>query len=95
MGDSSRSPAWRSYAAWGSLLCGLVTLLGSLAVGIHSDHLSNRFHVPWFRWYVLFTVPIAIFGLVLGAVSRDSPRATGVILSGSMLLVLIGCLASG
>jgi hypothetical protein len=48
MDGSSRSPAWPSYAAWGSLLCGLVTLLGSLAAGIHSDHLSNRFHDPWF-----------------------------------------------
>jgi hypothetical protein len=93
--DSSQRPAWREYAAWGSLTCGLTALLGSLAVGIHSEHLADRLKDPWFGWYLLLAVPIAVLGLILGAVGKESPRVAGLILSGSMLLILIGCLASG
>jgi hypothetical protein len=87
MDDSSERMAWREYAAWGSLVCGLIALLGSLAVGTVGD--------PRLDWYLLLAVPIAVLGLIFGAVGKDSPRPAGLVLSGSMLLILIGCLASG
>lgn len=87
MDGSSRRFAWRECAAWGSLVCGLVTLLGSLTIGI----LRN----PKFDWYLLLLVAVAVLGLILGTIGKESPRSSGLILSGSMLLVLIGCLASG
>jgi hypothetical protein len=94
MDDSSQRLPWRDCAAWGSLFCGLIALLGSLAAGIHSDHLSDRLKDPWFGWYLLLTGPVSILGLALGIIGKDSPRLAGVVLSGSMLLVLIACAAS-
>jgi hypothetical protein len=92
--DSSQRSAWREYAAWGSLVCGPIALLGSLAAGIHSDHFSDRLKDPWFGWYLLLTGPVSILGLTLRIIGKDSPRVAGVVLSGSMLLVLIACAAS-
>jgi hypothetical protein len=86
MDDPLRLAAWREYAAWGSLFCGLITLVGSLAIGTLGD--------PRLDWYLLIAVVIAVLGLILGAIRKDSPRKAGLILSGSMLLILIGCLAS-
>ena len=87
MDDPLGLAAWREYAAWGSLSCGLITLVGSLVIGTLGD--------PRLGWYLLIAVAIAVLGLILGAVAKDSPRKAGLILSGSMLLILIGCLASG
>jgi hypothetical protein len=93
MDDRLRLAAWREYAAWGSLFCGLIALLGSLAAGIHSDHLSDRLKDPWFGWYLLLTGPVSILGLTLGIIGKDSRRVAGVVLS-AMLLVLIASVAS-
>jgi hypothetical protein len=95
MDDSSQRLPWREYAAWASLLCGLAALLISIAAGIHSDQFSDRLKDPWFVWYLLLAGPVSILGLISGIIGRDSPRVAGVVLSGSMLLALIGCVASG
>jgi hypothetical protein len=92
--DSSQRLAWREHAALGSLVCGLIALLGSLAAGIHSDHFSDRLNDPWFGWYLLLTGPVSILGLIFGIIGKDSPRVADVVLSGSMLSVLTGCAAS-
>jgi hypothetical protein len=84
--DSSQPSVWREYAAWGSLFCGLIALLGSLAAGIHSDHFSDRLNDPWFGWYLLLTGPVSILGLLLGTIGKHPPRALGVFLSGAMLV---------
>jgi uncharacterized membrane protein YdcZ (DUF606 family) len=86
---------WREYAAWGSLLCGIASLLISIAAGVHSDRFPDRLKDPWFSWYLLLVGPVSLFGLIVGIAGKGAPRATGVALSGSMLLGLIGCLASG
>jgi hypothetical protein len=69
-------------------------LIAGLVAGTLSDHASNRLHDSWFRWYLVFAVPITVLGLIFGAIGKDSPRTAGLILSGSMLLLLFGCLAS-
>jgi hypothetical protein len=85
---------WRQCAAWASLFCGIFALFAGLVAGAHSDQFSNRLHDPWFGWYLVFAIPATLLGLILGAIGRESPRTLGLILSGSILLVLFGCLSS-
>jgi hypothetical protein len=86
---------WRQYAAWGSFFCGLSALLAGLVVGAHSDNVPNRLHDPWYFWYLASALPIVVLGSMFGVIGKDSPRTAGLILSGGVLLSLLGCLATG
>jgi hypothetical protein len=50
---------WRSCAAWGSLICGLLGLLLTLAAFIYADFIQKRPYDIWEARYILLATPIS------------------------------------
>jgi NADH:ubiquinone oxidoreductase subunit 6 (subunit J) len=80
----------RSYAAWGSFLCGAVGLLLTFAVFFYIDFSQKRPHDAWEARYFLFAKPITFLGVILGILGKDTPRIAGLVLSACVLLRVLG-----
>lgn len=84
---------WRTFAPWGSLLCGVLAALLTFAFMIHLDFGQSRRNDPWVGWYFFAAAPTSLLGVVLGVVGEEPPRGLGLVLSGCALLyVLVGAI---
>jgi hypothetical protein len=81
---------WRSYAAWGSLLCGSVGLVLTVAVAIYIDFGQERPFDVWEARYFITAAPVSFLGVILGAIGKDTPRMAGLVLSTLVLLRVLG-----
>lgn len=89
MDDAEEKRDWRGYAAWGSFLCGALSLVTDMAIEVSMEYAPKMPHSPWEVRYFLFTAPISFLGIVLGLLGKDTPRAAGLALSiGVFLRVL-------
>jgi hypothetical protein len=85
---------WRSYAAWGSLVCGMLGLGLTIAIALYIDFGQKH---PFDRWearYFFVAAPISLLGVVLGAIGKDTPRIAGLVLSACILLRVLGAAVS-
>ena len=86
--------AWRSYAAWGSLLCGILGLVFTIALAAYIDFGNNHPFNPWEARYFFVVAPLSLIGVILGAIGKDSPRILGLVLSACILLRVLGATVS-
>lgn len=90
MNDEDVKRDWRGYAAWGSLLCGILGLVFTITVALYIDFGQKHPFDPWESRYFLVTAPISFLGIILGAIGKESPRVLGLCLSACVLLRLLG-----
>ncbi len=90
MDDLDARRDWRSYAAWGSFLCGSIGLVLTIAITIYIDFSQKSPFDVWEARYFITAAPISFLGVILGAVGRDTPRMAGLVLSAGVLLRVVG-----
>ncbi|HEY6374251.1 MAG TPA: hypothetical protein VIX90_01880 [Edaphobacter sp.] len=90
MDDAENKGDWRGYAAWGSLLCGILGLVFTIAISVYVDFGQKHSFDPWESRYLFLTVPISFLGVILGAIGKETPRIAGLVLSACILLRVIG-----
>jgi hypothetical protein len=90
MDDAENKRDWRGYAAWGSLLCGILGLVFTIAISVYVDFEQKHLFGLWEARYFILTAPISFLGVILGAVGKETPRTTGLALSACILLRVIG-----
>jgi hypothetical protein len=73
MDDAEEKRDWRGYAAWGSFLCGALSLVTDMAIEVSMEYAPKMPHSPWEVRYFLFTAPISFLGIVLGLLGKDTP----------------------
>lgn len=89
MADDTK-PIWLPYTAQGSLFCGLIAAFLTFAFMIHLDFSAGAPDDRWTGLYFLVAAPISLLGVILGVVGKDPPRKLGLILSGCVLLWVLG-----
>jgi hypothetical protein len=87
---AERCVDWRGYAAWGSLLCGALGLVLTIAAAVYIDFGQKHAYDAWEARYLLVTAPIAFLGVILGMLGKETPRIFGLILSACILLRVLG-----
>jgi hypothetical protein len=85
---------WRGYAAWGSLLCGILGLVSTIAVTVYIDFAQKHPFDSWEARYFFVAAPISLLGVILGAIGKDTPRLLGLVLSACVLLRILGAAVS-
>lgn len=90
--DNKRN--WRGYAAWGSLLCGIIGLVLTIAIAVYIDFGQKHPFDPWEARYFFVAAPICFLGVILGAIGKDTPRLLGLVLSACVLLRVLGAAVS-
>ena len=85
---------WRGYAAWGSLLCGIIALIVTIAIGVYIEFGQKHPYDAWEARYFFVAAPISFLGVILGAIGKDTPRIPGLVLSACILLRVLGAAAS-
>jgi hypothetical protein len=82
--------SWRTYAAWGSFICGLTAAFLTLVFMIHLDLVGSSLHDRWEAGYLFSAGPISLLGVICGIAGEEAPRRAGLILSGGILLWVLG-----
>jgi len=85
---------WRGYAAWGSLLCGILGLVFTIAIAVYIEFGQKHPFDPWEARYFFVAAPTSFLGVVLGAIGKDTPRIPGLVLSACILLRVLGAAVS-
>jgi hypothetical protein len=84
------SKDWRTYSAWGSLICGLFVAIATVVFFAYPKPVNDPQPVslPESVW-MLTTFPISLVGFILGTLGRESVRITGLVICGCALLLLL------
>ena len=85
---------WRGYASWGSLLCGILSLIFTIAVTVYIEFGQKHTHDAWEARYFFLAAPVSFSGIVLGSIGKDTPRIPGLVLSACIFLRVLGAAAS-
>jgi hypothetical protein len=92
--DHEDDKNWRGYAAWGSMLCGIIGLLFTMAVVVYIDFGQRHPYDAWEARYFLVAAPTSFLGVILGPIGKDTPRIPGLVLSACILLRVLGAAVS-
>ena len=80
----------RTWLAWGSLICGSITLALTAGMTVYSWSGWQRYAYDKPEYdYVAWTICISLLGIVLGIVGKRSPRLIGLLASVATLSLAI------
>ena len=63
---------WRGYASWGSLLCGILSLIFTIAITVYIEFGQKHTHDAWEARYFFLTAPMSFLGIILGTIGKLS-----------------------
>jgi hypothetical protein len=89
------SKDWRTYSAWGSLICGLFVAIATAIFVIYPKPVNDPspLSLPESIW-MMATFPISLLGFGLGILKRNALGIAGLILCGcALVLVLLASIA--
>jgi hypothetical protein len=84
---------WRTYSEWGSLICGLLAVLTTVVFFVHAN-LSPPANdpspiSPAESIWMMAAFPVSLIGFMLGTLGKEVPRIAGLVMCGSVLLLLL------
>ena len=85
---------WRGYASWGSLLCGILSLIFTIAITVYIEFGQKHTHDDWEARYFFLTAPMSFLGIILGTIGKDTSRIPGLVLSACIFVRVLGAAAS-